>query len=68
MVIEQRGIGRLYIDELNTPDFDRYFALMHEVGNCYTDAYLAIVERRTAMAYGDRDRNFHFSRRCRFFD
>lgn len=55
---EQRGIGGLFFDDLNTPDFDHCFAFMQAVGKGYTDAYLPIVERRKAMAYGERERNF----------
>ena len=43
---EQRGIGGLFFDDLNTPDFDHCFAFMQAVGNGFTDAYLPIVERR----------------------
>ncbi|WP_253905788.1 coproporphyrinogen III oxidase, partial [Klebsiella pneumoniae] len=41
-----RGIGGLFFDDLNTPDFDHCFAFMQAVGNGYADAYLPIVERR----------------------
>ncbi len=47
---EQRSIGGLFFDDLNTPDFDHCFAFMQAVGKGYTDAYLPIVERRKAMA------------------
>jgi coproporphyrinogen III oxidase len=44
---EQRGIGGLFFDDLNTPDFDTCFALCRPWQG-YTDAYLPIVERRKA--------------------
>ena len=51
---EQRGIGGLFFDDLNTPDFDHCFAFMQAVGNGYADAiYLssnAGKPRRTANA------------------
>lgn len=65
---EQRGIGGLFFDDLNTPDFDRCFAFMQAVGKGYTDAYLPIVERRKAMAYGERERNFQLYRRGRYVE
>ncbi len=40
---EQRGIGGLFFDDLNTPDFDHCFAFMQAVGKGYTDAYLPMV-------------------------
>ena len=52
---EQRGIGGLFFDDLNTPDFDHCFAFMQAIGKGYTDAYLPIVARRKAMAYGERN-------------
>ncbi|MGK7407134.1 coproporphyrinogen III oxidase, partial [Salmonella enterica] len=51
---EQRGVGGLFFDDLNTPDFDHCFAFMQAVGNGYTEAYLPIVERRKAMVWGER--------------
>ena len=35
---EQRGIGGLFFDDLNTPHFDHCFAFMQAVGKGYTDA------------------------------
>ncbi len=52
----------------NTPDFDHCFAFMQAVGKGYTDAYLPIVERRKAMAYGERERNFQLYRRGRYVE
>lgn len=43
---EQRGIGGLFFDDLNTPNFDHCFDFMQAVGNGFTEAYLPIVERR----------------------
>ncbi len=57
---EQRGIGGLFFDDLNTPDFDHCFAFMQAVGNGYTEAYLPIVERRKARSGESRERNFNF--------
>ena len=65
---EQRGIGGLFFDDLNTPDFDHCFAFMQAVGKGYTNAYLPIVERRKAMAYGERERNFQLYRRGRYVE
>ncbi|HCR6074857.1 TPA: coproporphyrinogen III oxidase, partial [Shigella flexneri] len=60
--------GGLFFDDLNTPDFDHCFAFMQAVGKGYTDAYLPIVERRKAMAYGERERNFQLYRRGRYVE
>ncbi len=41
---------------------------MQAVGKGYTNAYLPIVERRKAMAYGERERNFQLYRRGRYVE
>ncbi|MWL74231.1 coproporphyrinogen III oxidase, partial [Escherichia coli] len=65
---EQRGIGGLFFDDLNTPDFDTAFAFMQAVGNGFTDAYLPIVERRKDTDYGVREREFQLYRRGRYVE
>lgn len=65
---EQRGIGGLFFDDLNTPDFDQSFGFMQAVGNGFTDAYLPIVERRKAMPWGERERDFQLYRRGRYVE
>ncbi|TGD04937.1 oxygen-dependent coproporphyrinogen oxidase, partial [Salmonella enterica subsp. enterica serovar Wilhelmsburg] len=51
---EQRGIGGLFFDDLNTPDFDYCFAFMQAGGNGSTEAGFARVARRRAMGSGSR--------------
>lgn len=41
---------------------------MQAVGNGYTKAYLPIVERRKAMVWGERERNFQLYRRGRYVE
>ncbi len=65
---EQRGIGGLFFDNLNAPEFDHCFAFVQAVGKGYADAYLPIVERRKAMAYGERERNYQLYRRGRYVE
>jgi coproporphyrinogen III oxidase len=65
---EQRGIGGLFFDDLNTPDFDTCFAFMQAVGKGYTDAFLPIVERRKGMPWGEREREFQLYRRGRYVE
>ncbi len=54
---ETRGVGGLFFDDLNRWPFADCFAFMQAVGKGYLDAYLPIVERRKALAYGERERN-----------
>lgn len=65
---EPRGVGGLFFDDLNTPNFDQAFAFMQAVGNSYTKAYVPIIEKRKAMAFGERERNFQLYRRGRYVE
>ncbi|WP_075181414.1 oxygen-dependent coproporphyrinogen oxidase [Pantoea sp. 1.19] len=65
---EQRGIGGLFFDDLNAPDFDYGFRFIQAVGQGYLDAYLPIVARRKAMTWGERERQFQLWRRGRYVE
>lgn len=65
---ETRGIGGLFYDDLEEGGFERCFALTQAVGNGFVDAYLPIVERRKATAWGDREREFQLYRRGRYVE
>ncbi|MCB1733913.1 MAG: oxygen-dependent coproporphyrinogen oxidase [Gammaproteobacteria bacterium] len=65
---EPRGIGGLFYDDLNEWGFDKTFEFMRAVGDGYIDAYLPIVERRKAMPYGERERDFQAYRRGRYVE
>jgi coproporphyrinogen III oxidase len=65
---EPRGIGGLFFDDLNTPDFDRAFAFMQSVGNHYLPSYLPIVEKRKDTAFGQREKDFQLYRRGRYVE
>ncbi|MCV9878613.1 oxygen-dependent coproporphyrinogen oxidase [Brenneria izbisi] len=65
---EARGIGGLFFDDLNTPDFDTAFAFTRAVGEGFLDAYLPIVERRKALPWGEREREFQLYRRGRYVE
>ncbi len=65
---EPRGIGGLFFDDLNAPNFDQSFALMRSVGDHYIPAYLPIVQRRRDIEYGSREREFQLYRRGRYVE
>ncbi|WP_434632593.1 oxygen-dependent coproporphyrinogen oxidase [Chromobacterium sp. CV08] len=65
---EARGVGGLFFDDLNEWGFDKSFAFMRAVGDGYLDAYLPIVARRRAAAWGDRERQFQLYRRGRYVE
>lgn len=65
---ETRGVGGLFFDDLNEPDFTQAFAFMRSVGDHYLQAYLPIVQQRKQTAYGDREREFQLYRRGRYVE
>lgn len=65
---EARGIGGLFFDDLNTPDFATCFAFTQAVGDGFLAAYLPIVEKRKALPWGDNERQFQLYRRGRYVE
>ncbi|WP_018413081.1 oxygen-dependent coproporphyrinogen oxidase [Methyloversatilis thermotolerans] len=68
---EARGIGGVFFDDLGADgdiDFDTAWALTQAVGNAFLEAYLPIVERRRALPYGERERDFQAYRRGRYVE
>jgi coproporphyrinogen III oxidase len=65
---EPRGVGGVFFDDLNLPDFAACFALARSVGAGFLPAYLPIVERRRGLAYGERERAFQAYRRGRYVE
>jgi coproporphyrinogen III oxidase len=65
---EPRGVGGIFFDDLNTPDFDTCFALTRSVGDHFVEAYRPIVERRRGLPYGERERDFQAYRRGRYVE
>ncbi|MDH3632536.1 MAG: oxygen-dependent coproporphyrinogen oxidase [Gammaproteobacteria bacterium] len=65
---EARGIGGLFFDDLNEPDFEQAFAFMRSVGDHYLPAYTPIVERHRNDAYGEHEKKFQLYRRGRYVE
>ena len=65
---ETRGVGGLFFDDLNEPDFDTCFEFVRSVGDSFTRAYLPIVERRRKHPFGERQREFQLYRRGRYVE
>ncbi len=65
---EPRGIGGLFFDDLNEPDFATAFAFMQSVGDHFLPAYLPIAERRRDTPFGEREKNFQWYRRGRYVE
>ncbi len=65
---EPRGVGGIFFDDLNQPDFDTCFALMQSVGDRFIEAYRPILLRRKDTLYGERERDFQAYRRGRYVE
>ncbi len=65
---EPRGVGGLFFDDLNTPDFIGAFKFLRSVGDAFLPAYLPIVARRKATPFGERERDFQLYRRGRYVE
>lgn len=65
---EQRGVGGLFFDDLNTPNFDSCFMFMQSVGNHYIPAILPILQRRKAMPFQQAHRDWQLVRRGRYVE
>lgn len=65
---EPRGIGGLFFDDLNTPNFENSFALMRSVGDAYIEAYRPIVEKRRDLPWTEKQRDFQLHRRGRYVE
>ncbi len=65
---ETRGVGGLFFDDLNEPDFDTAFGLMQSIGDHYLPAYVPIVERRKDTPFSEREKTFQRVRRGRYVE
>lgn len=63
---EARGIGGIFFDDLEEPDWETCFAFLRSVGDHFLPAYLPIFERRCETPYGERERDFQLWRRGRY--
>ena len=65
---EPRGIGGTFFDDFSEEGFERSFAVMRAVGDALLPAYAPIVEKRRALAFGERERDFQAYRRGRYVE
>lgn len=65
---EPRGIGGVFFDDFNQPDFSTCFKLTQQVGNHFLPAYAPILEKRLNDSYGERERDFQAYRRGRYVE
>jgi coproporphyrinogen III oxidase len=65
---EPRGIGGIFYDDLNRPDFETCFRFHAAVGDGYIAAYQPLLARRKGHAWGERERDWQLHRRGRYVE
>lgn len=65
---EPRGIGGVFYDDFSELGFDGSLAMTRAVGDALLTAYLPIVQRRQALPFGEREREFQSYRRGRYVE
>jgi coproporphyrinogen III oxidase len=65
---EPRGVGGIFFDDFSELGARRSFEMLQSVGDALSAAWLPIVQRRRAMPYGERERDFQAYRRGRYVE
>ena len=65
---EPRGVGGIFYDDLDEPDFSTCFALHRATSGAYLDAYAPILRRRAGLDHGERERRWQLLRRGRYVE
>jgi len=65
---EQRGIGGLFFDDLNEPNFETAFEFMRSVGDHYTQGIVPIFEKRKDTPFTLEHKAFQKIRRGRYVE
>ncbi len=65
---EPRGIGGIFFDDFAEGGFAQAFEMVQSVGDAFLPAYLPILQRRKALAYGETERDFQAYRRGRYVE
>lgn len=63
---ETRGIGGIFFDDFNQPDFPTAFAFAQSISNAFLPAWLTIAGRRRNDAFSAQQRAFQCYRRGRY--
>jgi coproporphyrinogen III oxidase len=65
---EQRGIGGIFFDYLNSGDRNADLAFVRDVGEAWRKIYPALVRRNLPMVFSDADREEQLVRRGRYVE
>jgi len=65
---ETRGVGGLFFDDFNEPDFETAFSIWKNVGFEFWEGYRPIVEKRFETPYEQHHKDFQLYRRGRYVE
>jgi coproporphyrinogen III oxidase len=65
---EARGIGGLFFDDLNAPDFKTTFEFTQSVGKHYCKGIIPIFEKRKDTPFAEKEKAFQKIRRGRYVE
>jgi coproporphyrinogen III oxidase len=65
---EERGIGGIFYDQLNTGDWDKDFTFTQDVGKTFLDVFPKIVRRNMFMPWNDADHATLLEKRGRYVE
>ena len=68
---ESRGVGGLFFDYLKATDkmkMENWYNFVTEVGDCFLDAYIPIVQKRKDLSYSEANKNWQEIRRGRYVE
>ncbi len=51
-----RGVGGIFLDDHNTGDWDKDFALIQDIGRAFLPAFLPLIERRRETEWTEADK------------
>lgn len=63
---EPRGIGGLFFDDWTEGGFQASLGLTRRIGQAFIPAYAPILQKRSALPYGARERDWQLLRRGRY--
>ena len=63
---EERGVGGIFYDYINTGDWQKDFEFTQGVGNAFIDAFVPLVERRMNSEFTQEDKEKQLIKRGRY--